>query len=45
MPFLGLKALPSNSGSAFRRASVTPDIVLTSLEHGVRTHEALTAHL
>ena len=30
---------------AFRRAPVTPDIVLTFLEHGVRTHDPLTAHL
>jgi CO/xanthine dehydrogenase Mo-binding subunit len=30
---------------AFRRAPVTPDIVLTFLEHGRRTHEPLTAHI
>jgi CO/xanthine dehydrogenase Mo-binding subunit len=30
---------------AFRRAPVTPDIVLTFLEHGIRTHDPLTAHL
>jgi CO/xanthine dehydrogenase Mo-binding subunit len=30
---------------AFRRAPVTADIILTSLEHGQRMHEALTAHL
>ena len=30
---------------AFRRAPVTPDLVLTFLEHGTRTHEALTAHI
>ena len=30
---------------AFRRAPVTPDIVLTFLENGSRTHDALTAHL
>ncbi len=29
----------------FRRAPVTADIVLTSLEHGKRVHEPLTAHL
>jgi CO/xanthine dehydrogenase Mo-binding subunit len=29
----------------FRRAPVTADIVLTSLEHGRRAHEALTSHL
>jgi CO/xanthine dehydrogenase Mo-binding subunit len=30
---------------AFRRAPVTPDIVLMSLEHGRRMHEPLRAHL
>jgi xanthine dehydrogenase molybdenum-binding subunit len=30
---------------AFRRAPVTPDIVLTFLENGSRTHEPLTAHI
>jgi CO/xanthine dehydrogenase Mo-binding subunit len=30
---------------AFRRAPVTADIILTSLEHGRRMHEPLTAHL
>jgi CO/xanthine dehydrogenase Mo-binding subunit len=30
---------------AFRRAPVTADMVLTSLEHGRRMHEPLTAHL
>jgi CO/xanthine dehydrogenase Mo-binding subunit len=29
----------------FRRAPVMLDIVLTSLEHGVRVHEPLTAHI
>jgi xanthine dehydrogenase molybdenum-binding subunit len=29
----------------FRRAPVTADIILTSLEHGRRMHEPLTAHL
>jgi CO/xanthine dehydrogenase Mo-binding subunit len=29
----------------FRRAPVTADIVLTSLEHGKRTHEPLTSHI
>jgi CO/xanthine dehydrogenase Mo-binding subunit len=29
----------------FRRAPVMADIVLTSLEHGTRQHEALTSHL
>jgi CO/xanthine dehydrogenase Mo-binding subunit len=29
----------------FRRAPVTADIVLTSLEHGVRMHAPLTSHL
>jgi CO/xanthine dehydrogenase Mo-binding subunit len=30
---------------AFRRAPVTPDLVLSFLEDGVRTHEPLTAHI
>ena len=30
---------------SFRRAPVTADIVLTSLEHGRRMHEPLTSHL
>jgi hypothetical protein len=30
---------------AFRRAPVTPDVVLTSLEHGRRVHDPLKAHL
>ena len=30
---------------AFRRAPVTPDVVLMSLEHGRRMHEPLQAHL
>jgi hypothetical protein len=29
----------------FRRSPVTADIVLTSLEHGRRTHEPLAAHV
>jgi hypothetical protein len=29
----------------FRRAPVTADIVLTSLEHGARLHAPLTSHL
>src|SRR5262245_22888679 len=29
----------------FRRAPVTADIVLTSLEHGTRVHDPLTSHL
>ena len=29
----------------FRRSPVTADIILTSLEAGRRTHEALTAHI
>jgi CO/xanthine dehydrogenase Mo-binding subunit len=29
----------------FRRAPVMADIVLTSLEHGMRQHEPLTSHL
>jgi CO/xanthine dehydrogenase Mo-binding subunit len=30
---------------AFRRAPVTPDLVLTWLEHGKRMHDPLTAHI
>mgnify|MGYP000461652022 CR=1 FL=1 len=30
---------------AFRRAPVTPDVVLMTLEHGRRMHEPLQAHL
>ena len=30
---------------AFRRAPVTPDIILTSLEPGTRMHEPLASHL
>ncbi|MGE3178755.1 MAG: hypothetical protein AB7O32_14900, partial [Vicinamibacterales bacterium] len=30
---------------AFRRAPVTPDVVLAWLEYGRRTHEPLQAHL
>ena len=30
---------------AFRRAPVTADVVLMSLEHGKRMHEPLKAHL
>ena len=41
-----LNAIASAVGEdAFRRAPVTADIILTSLEAGRRTHEALTAHL
>jgi hypothetical protein len=30
----------------FRRSPVTPDVILTALENGgMRTHEALTAHI
>lgn len=29
----------------FRRAPVTGDMILMSLEHGVRSHDALTAHI
>ena len=29
----------------FRRTPVTADMILTSLEHGSRTHDALTAHI
>jgi len=29
----------------FRRAPVTADIVLTSLEHGARQHEPLASHI
>ena len=37
--------LDAIGADAFRRAPVTPDIVLSFLENGVRTHDALTAHL
>jgi CO/xanthine dehydrogenase Mo-binding subunit len=30
---------------AFRRAPVTPDLVLTTLEHGRRMHDRLTSHV
>ena len=41
-----MNAIASAVGvDAFRRAPVTPDLVLTFLEHGVRTHDPLTAHL
>jgi xanthine dehydrogenase molybdenum-binding subunit len=41
-----LNAIASAVGDqVFRRAPVTPDVILTSLEHGRRMHEALTAHL
>jgi len=30
---------------AFRRAPVTADIILTSLEHGRRIHDPLTSHV
>ena len=41
-----LNAIASAVGEdVFRRAPVTADIILTSLEAGRRTHEALTAHL
>jgi hypothetical protein len=29
----------------FRRAPVTADIILMSLEHGMRSHEPLRAHV
>jgi len=29
----------------FRRAPVTPDVILMSLEHGRRMHEPLKAHV
>lgn len=28
-----------------RRATVTPDVILTSLEHGRRMHDPLTSHV
>jgi len=37
--------LDAVGADAFRRAPVTPDILLTFLEAGVRTHDPLTAHL
>ena len=37
--------LDAVGADAFRRAPVTPDIVLTFLEAGARTHDPLTAHL
>jgi CO/xanthine dehydrogenase Mo-binding subunit len=41
-----LNAIASAVGEdIFRRAPVTPDIILTSLEAGRRMHEPLTAHL
>jgi len=41
-----LNAIASAVGEdVFRRAPVTPDIILTSLEAGRRMHEPLTAHL
>jgi xanthine dehydrogenase molybdenum-binding subunit len=41
-----LNAIASAVGEdVFRRAPVTPDIILTSLEAGRRVHEPLTAHL
>jgi CO/xanthine dehydrogenase Mo-binding subunit len=41
-----LNAIASAVGvDVFRRAPVSPDIVLTSLENGKRTHEPLRAHL
>jgi CO/xanthine dehydrogenase Mo-binding subunit len=41
-----LNAIASAIGDeAFRRAPVTADIVLTSLENGRRVHETVTAHL
>jgi CO/xanthine dehydrogenase Mo-binding subunit len=41
-----LNAIASAVGEdVFRRAPVTADIILTSLEAGRRTHEPLTAHL
>ena len=30
---------------AFRRAPVTPDIILMTLEHGRRMHDPLTSHV
>jgi hypothetical protein len=41
-----LNAIASAVGDeVFRRAPVTADVILTSLEHGRRMHEALTAQL
>jgi CO/xanthine dehydrogenase Mo-binding subunit len=41
-----LNAIASAVGEEiFRRAPVMADIILTSLEHGSRQHEALTSHL
>ena len=41
-----MNAIASAVGvDAFRRAPVTPDVVLMSLEHGRRMHEPLQAHL
>jgi CO/xanthine dehydrogenase Mo-binding subunit len=41
-----LNAIASAVGvDVFRRAPVTADIVLMSLEHGVRSHEPLRAHI
>ncbi len=41
-----LNAIASAVGDeVFRRAPVTPDIILMSLEHGRRMHAPLTAHL
>jgi xanthine dehydrogenase molybdenum-binding subunit len=41
-----LNALADAIGDeAFRRAPVTADIILTSLEHGRRMHDPLTAHV
>ena len=41
-----LNAIASAVGDeVFRRAPVTPDIILMSLEHGRRMHPPLTAHL
>ena len=41
-----MNAIASAAGvDAFRRAPVTPDVVLMTLEHGRRMHEPLQAHL
>jgi xanthine dehydrogenase molybdenum-binding subunit len=41
-----MNAIASAVGDdVFRRAPVTADIVLTSLEHGKRVHEPLTSHI
>ncbi|MEQ1912954.1 MAG: molybdopterin cofactor-binding domain-containing protein, partial [Vicinamibacterales bacterium] len=41
-----MNAIASAVGvDAFRRAPVTPDVVLMTLEHGKRMHEPLQAHL